>query len=86
MIFETYIFEYFKVGIVDSRFFMCVFGVRIAVPYQRRRALYTNIFLVLPNQEIWNIENKHITATLRNKRERKYKTKFILNLVHVGFY
>ena len=54
---------------------------------QRRRAFYTNIFSVLHNQEMWNIESKHITAILRNKRERKYKTdKFLLNLVHVGFY
>lgn len=37
------------------------------------------------NREIWNIENNHITAILRNKTERKYKTeKFILNLVHDG--
>ena len=42
MIFETYIFKYFKVRIVVSLslgLFMCVFSVHIAVFYQRRTAL-----------------------------------------------
>ena len=90
MVFETYIFKYFKVRIVDSHsldLLVCVFRVCIAVFYQQRRALYTNIFQVLRNREIRNIENKHATAILRNKRQRKYKTeKSLLNLAHVGFY
>ena len=46
IIFETYIFEYFKVRIVGSHslgLFMCVFSV-CSVFYQRRRALYTKNF------------------------------------------
>ena len=47
IIFETYIFEYFKVRIVGSHslgLFMCVFSICSNVFYQRRTALYTKIF------------------------------------------
>ena len=47
MFFETYIFEYFEVTIADSYslgLMMCAFGLCVVVFYQRRTALYTNIF------------------------------------------
>ena len=88
MIFETYIFESFKVRIVDSHsldLFMRIFGVCIAVFYCRRRALYTNIYVLVYKYCAFEKYGIIKTVILRNKRERKCKTeKFLLNLVYVG--
>ena len=88
MIFKTYIFEYFKVEIVDHSLglLIWVFGVCIAFFTSDGKRLCKH-FLSIAQSRIWNIENKYLTSILRNKRETKCKTeKFLLNLFHVGFY
>ena len=90
MIFETYIFEYFIVRIFESHWlglFICVFGVIIADLWQRRRLLYTNIFLSIAqsrNMEYWKQTRN---CNIAKQERKKIKTKiFFLNLVHVGCY
>ena len=75
MIFEIFIFEYFKVRIADSHslgLFMCVFGASLFFTNDGERFIQT--FSKYCVKEKYRILKTN-TAILRNKR-----------VVHVGFY
>ena len=78
MIFETYIFEYFKVRIFDSHLLglLCVSLVNVLLFFIKEGERFIQTFSKYCT--IRNIENKHITTILPNKRERKHKTEEFL--------
>ena len=62
MIFETYIFEYFKVRVVDSHYpglFMCIFSLRIAVPTAAEHVVYKHFLSISESRNMEYCKQTH---------------------------
>ena len=83
MIFETYIVEYFKIGIVDSH-------VRLWYTYYflpAKESVVYKHFLSIAQSRNMKYQKQTHNCNIAKQEGKKYKReKFLLNLEHVGFY